>query len=141
MLAAAAAGFALVFALREAGGELGDGVTFLYVIPVILIAIEFGRTAGVLAGLVGLALFAIWAATGGTDVPLVAYLTRGVSFVVVGGLTGQMADRLRGSAEEAATGARHFELARDLLCTANYDGYLVHLNGAWEDTLGCRARS
>ena len=136
MLAAAAAGFALVFALREAGGELGDGVTFLYVIPVILIAIEFGRTAGVAAGLVGLALFAIWAATGGTDVPLVAYLTRGVSFVVVGGLTGQMADRLRRSAEEAATGARHFELARDLLCTANYDGYLVHLNGAWEDTLG-----
>ena len=58
------------------------------------------------------------------------------SFVVVGWLTGQMAERLRSTAEEAATAARHFELARDLLCTASFDGYLVRLNGAWEETLG-----
>ena len=40
------------------------------------------------------------------------------------------------TAVEAASAARHFELARDLLCTADFDGYLVRLNGAWEETLG-----
>jgi diguanylate cyclase (GGDEF)-like protein/PAS domain S-box-containing protein len=136
VLAAAIAAYAIVFALRELGGAPGDGVTFLYVIPIILIANEFGARAGALAGLVAVALFFLWDVTTSNDVSLVAYLTRIVSFVVVGVLTGRNADRLRASADEAATGARHFELARDLLCTANRDGYLVHLNGAWEETLG-----
>jgi diguanylate cyclase (GGDEF)-like protein/PAS domain S-box-containing protein len=32
--------------------------------------------------------------------------------------------------------ARHFELARDLLCTSNFEGYLTQLNGSWEACLG-----
>ena len=47
-----------------------------------------------------------------------------------------MADRLRAAGEQSATAARHFELARDLLCTSDMDGHLVELNGAWEETLG-----
>ena len=136
MLAAAIAAFALIFAVRELGGAPGDGVTFLYVIPIILIALEFGPVAGIGAGLAAVALFAVWDATTDNEVTLVAYLTRTVSFLVVGGLTGRMADRLRAAADEATTAARHFELARDLLCTANLDGYLVELNGAWQETLG-----
>jgi diguanylate cyclase (GGDEF)-like protein/PAS domain S-box-containing protein len=136
VLAAAVAGFALVFALRQLGGAPDDGVTFLYVIPIILIALEYGPVAGVGAGLAAVALFAVWDATTDNHVTFVGYLTRTVSFLVVGGLTGRMADRLRTAAEQAATAARHFELARDLLCTANLDGHLVELNGAWEETLG-----
>ena len=45
-------------------------------------------------------------------------------------------DRLRAAAEAAAAGARFFELSRELLATANLDGYLVALNGSWEETLG-----
>ena len=67
---------------------------------------------------------------------MVAYLTRAISFVVVGALTGQMAERLRATAEAAATAARHVELTRDLVCTANLDGYLVELHGPWTETLG-----
>ena len=136
MLAAAVAGFALVFALRLLGGEPGDGVTFLYVIPIILVALEYGPVAGIAAGLSAVALFAIWDATTDNHVTFVAYLTRTVSFVAVGWLTGRMADRLRAAGEQTATAARHFELARDLLCTSNLDGHLVELNGAWEETLG-----
>jgi diguanylate cyclase (GGDEF)-like protein/PAS domain S-box-containing protein len=136
VLAAAVAGFALVFALRELGGAPGDGVTFLYVIPIILVALEYGPVAGIAAGLLAVALFAVWDATTDNHVTFVAYLTRTLSFVVVGWLTGRMADRLRTAADRAATGARHFEVSRDLLCTANLDGYLVELNGAWEETLG-----
>jgi diguanylate cyclase (GGDEF)-like protein/PAS domain S-box-containing protein len=136
VLAAAIASFAIVFVLRELRSNPGDGITFLYVVPIILVAMEFGRAAGGIAGLFGLLLFAIWAWSGDEQVTGVAYLTRGVSFVVVGWLTGQMAERLRSTAEEAVTAARHFQLTRDLLCTANFDGYLVELNGAWEETLG-----
>ena len=136
MLAAAVAAFALLFVVRELGGAPGDGVSFLYVIPIILVALEYGPVAGVAAGLSAVALFAVWDATTDNSVTLVAYVTRTVSFVVVGWLTGQMAGRLRTAADQAATAARHFELSRDLLCTANLDGYLVELNGAWEETLG-----
>ena len=48
-------------------------------------------------------------------------------------MTGLTADRLRETAEASR---RYFELSRDLLCTANFDGYYVALNGAWEETLG-----
>ena len=136
VLAAALAGYAIVFGLRELGGAPGDGVTFLYVIPIILVANEFGARAGALAGLAGVALFFVWASRPTTTSRWSPTLTRTVSFVLVGVLTGRMADRLRATAEDAAAGARHFELALDLLCTANLDGYLVHLNGAWEETLG-----
>jgi diguanylate cyclase (GGDEF)-like protein/PAS domain S-box-containing protein len=136
VLAAAVAAFALIFVVRELGGAPGDGVSFLYVIPIILIALEYGPVAGVAAGLAGIALFAIWDATTDNSVTVVAYLTRTVSFVVVGWLTGRMANRLRAAADQAATAARHFELSRDLLCTANLDGRLVELNGAWEELLG-----
>ena len=90
MLAAAVAAFALIFVLRELGGAPGDGVSFLYVIPVILVALEYGPVAGVAAGLAGVALFAIWDATTDNSVSVVAYITRTVSFVVVGWLTGRM---------------------------------------------------
>ena len=136
MLAAAVAAFALLFVVRELGGAPGDGVSFLYVIPIVLIALEYGPGAGVAAGLAAVALFAVWDATTDNSVTVVAYLTRTVSFVVVGWLTGRMANRLRTTADQATTAARHFELSRDLLCTADLDGHLVELNGAWEETLG-----
>jgi diguanylate cyclase (GGDEF)-like protein/PAS domain S-box-containing protein len=135
VLLAGLAGFAIVFGLRFVDPKATDGITFLYVIPIILFALEFGLWAGLVSGLCALVLFAIWASVD-ADMGVVAYLTRGTAFLVVGGLTGAMADRLRATAEDAASAARHFELARDLLCTANFDGYLVQLNGAWEETLG-----
>ena len=131
--------FVLVFALRFATPDPSNGVTFLYVLPIILIALEFGRRAGVLAGLLALVLFSIWTAFDDTDFGVIAHIARGVVFVAVGAITGATADRLRATADRATTAARHFELARDLLCTATFDGYLVQLNGAWEETLGWTA--
>jgi PAS domain S-box-containing protein len=136
VLLGALAGFAVVFVLRFAASKPADGITFLYIVPIIVLAMELGRVAGLLSGLAALALFAIWSWVDGQDLGVVAYLTRGVVFVAVGWLTGLMAERMRATAEHAAAAARHFELARDLLCTAGFDGYLIHLNGAWEETLG-----
>ena len=52
--------FGLVFGLRFAADAPRDGLTFLYVVPIILLAVEFGVGAGVAAGVAALGLFAIW---------------------------------------------------------------------------------
>ncbi len=65
--------------------------------------------------------------------PLTRWLFTLISLsVVVLLITGIVARRAR--ADERA---RHFfDLSRDMLCTANMDGYFVELNGAWTAALG-----
>jgi len=65
--------------------------------------------------------------------PLTRWLFTAISLTVVMVLiTGIVARRAR--ADERA---RHFfDLSRDMLCTANMDGYFVELNDAWTRSLG-----
>lgn len=42
----------------------------------------------------------------------------------------------RGTEQQLRTSARHFELSRDLHCTASFDGHFQQLNAAWTATLG-----
>jgi diguanylate cyclase (GGDEF)-like protein/PAS domain S-box-containing protein len=136
VLLAAAALFAVVFGLRVLDTSASSGTTILYVLPIVMIGVELGRRAGVAAGLFALALFAVWTPFTTVDVAAGAYLTRGIVFVLVGAIAGHLSERLRVVAQRAEASARHFELARDLLCTASFDGYFIHLNGSWEDALG-----
>jgi hypothetical protein len=76
MLLIVAALFAAIFAARLTTGELGNGTTFLYVLPVVIVAIEFGRWAGLVAGMLALALFAVWAQMQDPQVGVVAYAKR-----------------------------------------------------------------
>jgi diguanylate cyclase (GGDEF)-like protein/PAS domain S-box-containing protein len=65
--------------------------------------------------------------------PLTRWLFTLISLSVVMMLiTGIVARRAR--ADERAR--RFFDLSRDMLCTANMDGYLVELNEAWTQQLG-----
>ena len=129
--------FAAVFALRMTTDAAGTGVGFLYVVPIVMLAVEFGRRVALAAAGVAMVLFAIWANTLSPEhVDAVGYLSRATVFALVGWVTGLMADRLRGVTERAEASARHFEVARDLLCSATFDGWFTHLNGAWEEVLG-----
>lgn len=65
--------------------------------------------------------------------PLTRWLFSLVSLGVVTALTTEIVAR-RARADERAR--RFFELSRDMLCTANMDGYFVELNEAWTDHLG-----
>ena len=56
--------------------------------------------------------------------------------MTVGAITGFMADRMRTATLDLREGARHFELSGDLLCTADLNGNLLHVNGAWQRALG-----
>ena len=136
VLALAIAMFIAIFALRLAVHDSQYGIATLFFVPLTLIAIEFGLLAGVAAGLTALTLTQTAFALTGDELPVASYVSRAIGFVVVGALTGWMADRLRNAAVSLREGARHFELSGDLLCTANFDGRLIQLNGAWERTLG-----
>ena len=136
MVVAAALLFAAIFVGRMLDGSTSSGLTILYVLPVVLVAVELGRTAGVLAGLVAFGLFSAWAPSSAVDVPIQAYVTRCLVFVIVGAVAGHLADRLHAALATAHASARHFELTRDLLCTVTLDGYITHLNGSWEACLG-----
>jgi len=65
--------------------------------------------------------------------PLTRWLFTAISLTVVMLLITEIVSR-RARADERA---RHFfDLSRDMLCTANMDGYFVELNDAWTHSLG-----
>jgi PAS domain S-box-containing protein len=134
VLAVAGLLFAAVFALRLAIDDPANVVTVLYAIPIALVAVALGTRWGVGAAALSLALFALWdAAWADADLSAVDYLSRGAAFLVVGGVAGALADRVR---KVSAEHARFWELSTDLLCTAGFDGHFKHLNPAWRRTLG-----
>jgi diguanylate cyclase (GGDEF)-like protein/PAS domain S-box-containing protein len=65
--------------------------------------------------------------------PLTRWLFTAVSLSVVTVLTNAIVAR-RARADLRAR--RFFDLSRDMLCTANIEGYFVELNSAWERSLG-----
>jgi PAS domain-containing protein len=136
VLLAAAALFALVFIALELDKNAGSGLSILYLLPVVLVGVELGRRAGIVAGLVAFGLFVVWTPSAAVALAPSAYATRALVSVLIGAVAGHLADRTRAAAAEAEASARHFELAGDLLGTATFDGRFTHLNGAWERCLG-----
>jgi PAS domain S-box-containing protein len=126
--------FLVVFEVRLIHKDAADLVSLLYAIPIALVAVERGLTWGLGAGLLALVLFGIWDLTydsaphGALD-----YVSRAAAFLVLGGIAGALADRLRRVSTE---NARFWELSSDLLCTASLDGYFTRLNPTWERMLG-----
>lgn len=134
---AAAILFAAIFAVRATVGTLGDGTTFLYVVPVVLVGVGLGSRAGLLAGAAAFVLTSVWVLA--SDAPLSAFgfVNRAFVFLFVGGLSGRFADDLRSLEAESN---RHFELSRDMICIAGFDGYFKRVNRAFEETLGYSQR-
>ena len=94
-LAVVAALFAGVLATRFlAGDAAGDAAGLLYVLPVALAAVAFGRQAGLAAGLVGVALVVLWAVVRDADISLLGWVSRVVPLLLLGGLLGDATERL-----------------------------------------------
>jgi diguanylate cyclase (GGDEF)-like protein/PAS domain S-box-containing protein len=64
------------------------------------------------------------------------WVTTAIALGVAGAVTSWLVARRRATQERAD---RFFVLSRDMLCTANRDGYFVELNPAWAATLGYTA--
>jgi PAS domain S-box-containing protein len=134
VLTAAALLFAGVFVLRVLVGETSGGVTFLYALPIALLAAQRGLVWGFGAAALALGLYGVWDVVWSeSNQSALNYLTRGAAFAVVGAAVGELADHLRKTSAESL---RFWELSTDLLCTARFDGYFIRLNPAWERTLG-----
>jgi diguanylate cyclase (GGDEF)-like protein/PAS domain S-box-containing protein len=79
----------------------------------------------------GIALFSVPSTVGYS--PFTRWIFSLVSLGVVMLLTTEIVAR-RARADERAR--RFFDLSRDMLCTANMDGYFVEMNDAWTQNLG-----
>jgi hypothetical protein len=93
-LAVAALLFTVVLAVRFSVEDPVEAVSMLYVLPVALVALAFGRRAGLAAGLVALGLVALWVVVAGAELSVVGWAARLVPFVVLGWLLGDASDRL-----------------------------------------------
>ena len=103
-IAVATSLFAAVFALRLLTGNADDAVSLLYALPVALVAVAFGRTAGITAGLLAVVLVVTWAAVREVDLTLLGWASRVVPLLLLGGLLGDASNRL------AQAGARQLAL-------------------------------
>jgi hypothetical protein len=98
-IAVASALYAAVFGLQwlVAGPE---PITLLFCFPIALLAVAFGLRAGLLAGLVGIVLVAVWASVGGVELSFWGWVTRAAPMLLLGALLGHAADQLRRSEAE-----------------------------------------
>jgi diguanylate cyclase (GGDEF)-like protein/PAS domain S-box-containing protein len=133
-IALAAGLFTAITAMRfAAGGDPTGGISFLYAIPIAVVAVGLGTAAGVVSGAIALLLFGAWDALAGEDIGPLAYFTRGASYALLAVVVGLL-ERARRRQEDINT--RWFEMSNDMLCEASFDGYFTRVNDPWRAQLG-----
>jgi diguanylate cyclase (GGDEF)-like protein/PAS domain S-box-containing protein len=125
--------FLAIAAARFASHNPADAVGILFVIPIAIVALDLHWRGGLFAGAFGIAITVVWSQLANQPLTLVGYVTRTAAFLAVGVVIGVMtAQRERGVRDAA----RWFSMSNDLLCTANFTGYLVDVNEQWTKLLG-----
>ncbi len=95
VLGTAACLLATIFVWRQASGEVTNTIALLYVIPILLVAVELGLTAGVACAALALGLVGVWALTTDHHLDAVEVLTCGASYLAVGTVAGRFSERMR----------------------------------------------
>jgi hypothetical protein len=90
----AVAMFVAVIVAQTAVADPGDPVSLLYCLPIALLAMAFGLRGGIVSGVAGVALMT--SSLAADDVlTLLGVTTRALPMLLLGGLLGDAADRLR----------------------------------------------
>ena len=95
--------FAGVFVLRELSTSTGDAFSFLYVIPVAIIALEMGLLAGLAAAAGATVLVAIWLVTRQLPFNAAPLAVRGAVLFSVVLIAGWFSDQMRASSAAIAS--------------------------------------
>lgn len=90
VLAAAALVVVAVFVWRSLAADPKDQIALLYVVPIALVALELGLSAGIAAALIALGLLII-----GSDIDGRGAITCAVAFLVLGAIAGRFSDRMQ----------------------------------------------
>jgi PAS domain S-box-containing protein len=90
---------AAVFALNFVVSNPSEAVAVLFTLPIALIAVEVGAVGGIVVALVAVALFGLWAAVDNAHIGVLGFVTRGTGFLLLGGLLGHFATKLRSAYE------------------------------------------
>jgi diguanylate cyclase (GGDEF)-like protein len=91
--------FAVVTAVRFSAESAADGYALLYALPIAVMAIALGFVGGVGAAILAIALVIVWTQTQDVELNLAGYVTRGITFFLLGALVGFEAQRRRFYAE------------------------------------------
>jgi signal transduction histidine kinase len=119
VLAGAAALFAATFAARLLIDDPPALIANFYVLPVAILAIEFGTLAGVLGAAVAVGLVFAWGAIETVHVGVLGYVSRGAVVLITGVLVGGFSERVRRDIAERRQSGRDLSLYADELERAN----------------------
>ncbi len=87
--------FAGVFVLRVSTTHVEDAYSMLYVFPVALAAVAFGRRAGSGAGILAVLLIVVWVLVRDVSLTPSGWISRVLPILLLGLLVGDATDRLR----------------------------------------------
>jgi len=121
IVALAAVLFAMAFAARLVVNDPGALLANFYIVPITVLAIEFGTRAGLLAAGLAFALVPAWSVIDTVHVDALGYVSRGAAFLVTGLVVGGFSDRLRNDVGERQDAQRDLALYADQLEGSNRD--------------------
>jgi signal transduction histidine kinase len=112
--------FTATFIARLAIPDPGALLANFYIIPIAVLAIEFGIRAGLLAAAIAFALVPAWSVINSIHVNALGYVSRGAAFVVTGVVVGRFSERLRRDVAERQDAERDLALYADQLAGSNH---------------------
>jgi PAS domain S-box-containing protein len=131
------------FALRMSLHDPNNGVLGVYLIAILLVAVEWGPRPGLATAAVAFGLFVLWAQIESVDFGPLGYLTRAAAFFPFAVLVGVGAQRLRAAIEEGSRVAgrqrRILETAEEAFIASDRRGVIREWNPAAERTFGWSA--
>lgn len=111
--------FALTFAARLVIADPAALLANFYVVPIALLAVEFGTRAGLLAAAVSLGLVLAWSAIDTVHVSALGYSSRIAALIITGGVVGWSSQRLRADIAARQLAQQHLAMYSDELERSN----------------------